>query len=1793
MTRLMNRYRLVVGLTLLALASLACNFLVPVPATPVGTAGVALSAAPALTQGTGTPVAAAITPASATTAPNVVGYIPDRGETLLPGGAIEVYFDQAMEPASTEAAFAITPSLLGRFSWPDGQTLRFTPTAGSGNSQPYQPSQSYTVTVSAVARNARGVALRQPAAFDVQTAAPLAVARVFPAPGSSNLPPGQPITVMFDRAVVADDVVASAGDVVAGADNVVAGDNTVVSATASAAGPQPLELSPAVSGEGRWINASTYQFQPFTEARTETLTDTLAAGTRYTARIGRALADLSGVALAADYTWQFSTTVPLLTQRLPAPDAVNVPVTATLVLGFSQPMDTASVADALQFQTSSGAAVPGRLTWNEARTEATFSPAAPWPAATVIKARLAGSAAAAGGLKLSADTTWNFSTLAPFITDSQPVAEAVEVPLTTTVVLTFNQPMDRTSTELAFSLTVKNDRIGGRLAWNDDSTRLVFTPETRLPYGTHLVAALGRTARAADGQVPLVDQTRAFTTVAAPAVESIWPASGQQDVSYIDGGVSVRFASPMDAQSLVRHIAIVPRPANVSIASEGRAVTVKWDFAPDTKYTVTLEPELADIYGTPLGKSTEITFHTVPLYQTVTLYPEGRFRVSSARLPAKVYVLYCGLPAIETSLYRLKPQDLKDLNPANMTLLRRWKQTLPAGGDGLLEVFLDPAQKALLPGLYYVQVAASPAGAIPLSVGQVLVVVDSNLTLKVAGDEALVWATTYNTGQPIAGRSIQIFDEALNLVGSGVTDAKGLFRQPLPKANSALSVYYALADDRTFGGYALTASDWGLRPTQTTVGDRVYLYTDRAVYHAGQTVFVKGVVRQEDDARYQVPLAVSAKSVSLWNQDRQSALGAASAELNAFGTLSVTFSLPPEAAAGNYSVRVNGAGYAGEARFRVEDPPKPEFQVTLTADQADATISDTVRLALQAQTFAGAALPGAVVEWQVSGVADLSGRSVTDVLGRFELPVTPKLIGRLDFVARVTDLAGRRVGAQTSLVVHPALVQVSVTPDRHLATAGQASAIQVLTRDWTGKPVPGQAVELVFRREAWQAGQLQWVEVGRTPLLTDAAGQASAPFFPPGGGLYQVQAATLDERGRVTTADTNVWALPAQGAVARVEATAPLTVGVRLMADQQLYRPGDLAEILIASPYTEPVRALITVERNRILLADVITITGSSAVYSLPMLDAYAPNVFVNVVLVRGARADDRRALFSSAQLNLPVTIEQQVLRVQLTVDKPQALPGDTVTFALTATDALSHPVSAEFSLALVDAAAWASETPMPADFFYAPHALGVNTALGLKFSSDGLAPPDFRLACRPGLGDVEDTPAGTEGAAKAGANAGDTVLNAAPRAVVADSMDTAFWQARVTTGPDGHAQVTVVLPARLNTWRLDARGVTKDTLVGQAVAEVVVKRPLVLSPIAPHFFVAGDQVTLAAVVANNTASAIAAQVALTSTGLTLSGPAIQQVSVPALGQVRVEWPVTAEAALAEASAADLSFSVKGGGYAEVSQPVPSLPVYRYRAVDVPTLFGELDQPGSHAETMAVPHRYETTAGYLEVTVTPAVTASTGSADFTVTVNDQPMMPTAILTGMAWFRAPILPGLNALVIGRGAGPEKLLYAARLALYPEIAGLPALNRGLSLTRQYFKPSADCGEQGQPACPVVSEARAGDTLLAKLTLIVPRAVSHLRVEDSLPAGAEIVSLPANPEAAPSTVTYLPEAEAGRFSATVGPEKLTLEAANVPAGTYEFIYQLSAGVAGRYSVIPPLARASDEVYGQGAGSAFTVLP
>ncbi|MGZ8868278.1 MAG: alpha-2-macroglobulin family protein, partial [Thermoanaerobaculia bacterium] len=133
---------------------------------------------------------------------------------------------------------------------------------------------------------------------------------------------------------------------------------------------------------------------------------------------------------------------------------------------------------------------------------------------------------------------------------------------------------------------------------------------------------------------------------------------------------------------------------------------------------------------------------------------------------------------------------------------------------------------------------------------------------------------------------------------------------------------------------------------------------------------------------------------------------------------------------------------------------------------------------------------------------------------------------------------------------------------------------------------------------------------------------------------------------------------------------------------------------------------------------------------------------------------------------------------------------------------------------------------------------------------------------------------------------------------VRSDFRSTALWKPDVLTGPDGTARLTLTYPVALPTWRATARAVTTATQVGMGSTTARTNLPLLVRLQGPRFFVAGDRVTISAVMNNNTGQAMRVTPSIDATGLTLEGSAVSgPVEVPAHGEARAEWTVAASAA--------------------------------------------------------------------------------------------------------------------------------------------------------------------------------------------------------------------------------------------------------------------------------------------------------
>ncbi|MGQ9848669.1 MAG: Ig-like domain-containing protein [Aggregatilineaceae bacterium] len=1387
------------------------------------------------------------------------------------------------------------------------------------------------------------------------------------------------------------------------------------------------QMTPQASMQFTWVDARTLQAIPQGGWQ---------RATRYSVTLGAGARSADGQALEEAHKF-FVQTIGLLQVAavIPAENAEGVAADATITVAFNRPVvplvytgDLEGLPDPLQFEP----ALEGAGEWLNTSIYQ-FTPAKPLAGGTTYTVTVKAGLADPLGATLEEPFIWRFSTLAPEILNVSPYPNQANVRLEAPVTIQFSQPMDRASTEAAFALLFGGERVVGSFTWSDDSRQVAFQPAALLRLESTYLVTLAPTARGITGEATLKEGlSYAFTTVPAPGIDYTEPRNGARDV-YPGGGVSIVFKSPMNTQTFADKVEIV-EPEGVAwkpVVSGDQTLYLDFATQPQTRYTIRFKRGAEDVYGNAIETDYTFSFSTGTIEPWAGLPTYERFVLTSAyRQDTRFIMSVQGKPEVRFWLHtvdteqigtamRAYSDDLERL-ARRSPLLRQWKQILDAGPTlyGVDDVLLaSEAGGQLTPGVYLVRMQG-PRARQPETLA--LGVVTANLTVKRGPDEMLIWVTDIQSGEPVAGVSVRVYDGAGRRVASGETGRDGVVRLPVNQSRQGDTFVYAVAEGPDTYGVWLS---WSEADLPDTAG---YLYTDRPIYRPGEKVYFRGAVRDRTDMTYHLPSAQTVHVTIDVNWGGQ-LLFDGDLPLSEFGTFSGEIALPDDVQLGQGNINTIYQGeYAAQVSFSIAEFRVPEYKVEVTPDFGEIVQGDPLRALLAASYYFGGPVSHAQMNWNAIGETAWfnytgpgrysftdetqdyfgwtnlgSGAAVTDANGQAIVtleqtrapsrrPMTITIEGQ------VWDESGQVISGRTSVLAHPADVYVGLRTDRYFGREGSPVNVDLIAVTPQSEPLAGQKIDVKVIEIRWeripvegQFGVYNWqqkeIEVESAQVITAADGTARYTFTPPQAGIYRIQALTRDLYERVNSATLRLW----------VTGTRPVWWGrpsntIDLVADKESYQPGDTAEILIPTPFTGVSYALIAVERAGIQHYEVARVEGSTLVYPLPITEEHVPTIHLSVVLVKGTDAETPNPSYRTGELTLSVEPVNRRLEITITPSATRARPGETVTLAIKAVDARGEPVGAEVGVAVTDLAILSLLPPNSISLeeqFYGPQQNYVYTDVALRALLDVLsdelieqqAKREMELAFAPAA-----MPTATAemalGAADIAAQEG-----GAPQQVTIrqDFQQTPLWAPRVVTDASGQATVTVTLPDNLTTWRVDARGLTADTLVGQRTAEVVATLPLLVRPVTPRFFVVGDRVALAAVINNNTDAEQVVQATLQASGVTLAGAATQSVAIPAGQRTRVEWWATVE----DVPYVDLTFFAIGAdGYQDAARPMlatgpdGTIPVYRYTAPDTVGTGGVLRSEGARTEAISLPPSLDTDQGELTVHLDPSLAVTTVDA---------------------------------------------------------------------------------------------------------------------------------------------------------------------------------------------------------------------
>jgi uncharacterized protein YfaS (alpha-2-macroglobulin family) len=847
---------------------------------------------------------------------------------------------------------------------------------------------------------------------------------------------------------------------------------------------------------------------------------------------------------------------------------------------------------------------------------------------------------------------------------------------------------------------------------------------------------------------------------------------------------------------------------------------------------------------------------------------------------------------------------------------------------------------------------------------------DATVTVRDQGGKALATGRTDATG-------LASFPHIVRGGAAGDADSEDSEGEQAPDSY----VEARLGDDRALVGvsqYDPDLSPWNFGVSGAWGSRRLPLaaavFTERGIYRPGEPLYAKAIIRRGALGSLTVP--VPRDSARIVFRDREgAALKQRVLRLSTFGTVADEYRVPLDAKLGYYTIAVEyfWQGHweqVDQTGYRVAEYRPPEFLVDVTGPKGSFFGGDSVPATVEARYLFGAPMARAAVDWQVErtpvswwalqipGLDEgdwylgesgwwweendddthttvvASGTDTLDAKGRLALRVAapPADKGRpiqLTTTASVTDVNRQVVAASTSVIVHPADFYVAAKPmgTSYFWRAGTAQSIGLLAVRPDGAKLAGVAIAGSVVRHEWHqvhrerngAAEVlgEWVSdtVARCRVTTRAE-PTRCDFTPAEGGLYVVGFVARDAKGREARTSITRWASGSDWVPWEDESRFKMDV----IADKSRYSVGDTASVMLASPFTGA-EAWVTVEREGIIQQRRLTLTSGSTVLKFPITEAFAPNAFVSVVVVRGRSArpgtldDPGRPTMRVGYAELRVAPEVKRLAVKVAPLAAEYRPGDSAHVSVHVSDARGSGQRAEVTLWAVDEGVLsltAYRTPDPIDMLYRARGLGLRLASNLVSVAPQI-PEGEKGRREPGGG--------------GGAGAADVLRSR--------FKTTAFFLSSVVTDAEGNAVATAKLPDNLTTFRVMALAVTAGDRYGSGDAKMLVTRPLVARPALPRFIRPGDEFTAGTVVNRRSGAPGPVTVGAAVSGVETRGDSTQRAQLEPGRGVEVRFPFRAQATNAGdlGDSAVFRFTAAGGADVDAVQAkLPFRPDYHPRS---------------------------------------------------------------------------------------------------------------------------------------------------------------------------------------------------------------------------------------------------------------------
>ncbi|GAA0535136.1 alpha-2-macroglobulin family protein [Chitinophaga japonensis] len=363
--------------------------------------------------------------------------------------------------------------------------------------------------------------------------------------------------------------------------------------------------------------------------------------------------------------------------------------------------------------------------------------------------------------------------------------------------------------------------------------------------------------------------------------------------------------------------------------------------------------------------------------------------VNLPELPFRSLVTYRNLGKIYLRVARIDEAFLQQLRNAqsdyrdttqrywrlimNRSAVKQWEQALPNPGDyrqHAVEIKAD----ALPLGHYLLVASTTPRLSLKESILAVQFIHVSRISYISRSNEYRV--LDRETGAPLQDVTLRVWETVRNnrtglvddnkVTQTAVSDNNGKVTLQTPDNNRGRNIRleWSLGKDTLFPDNFKYLYRYHAAEDEEDEDDpKSFLFTDRAIYRPGQTIYFKGIlVRSHKKNRTSEALPGFKTRVLLLDANDEE-IDSLEVTTNDYGAYNGRFTLPAGRLNGNFSIEDDETG--GRVNFSVEEYKRPKFYVEFDTVKGSYRVGDTVSVQGKALAYAGNNIDGAQVKYRV------------------------------------------------------------------------------------------------------------------------------------------------------------------------------------------------------------------------------------------------------------------------------------------------------------------------------------------------------------------------------------------------------------------------------------------------------------------------------------------------------------------------------------------------------------------------------------------------------------------------------------------------------------------------------------------------------------------------------------------------------------------------------------------------------------------------------------------------------------